>query len=542
MAAELLDPVAPAETVGKSDPVDPLRDPLDGWEPVLAVEPAGWRVFDGDLPTGVVDSSVWTCGTDPAVAALGPAELVPGDPSGHLLATTSPGPRLAGWLEVFDPGTLPDPVLVEYLAACERLKAWCDARAVAATAELTGRCARLRGVGPGADQLPAEQVAAAELAAALAVSPTGARNRVELAAALTRLPGTRWALAAGRIDLAKARAVVDAVAVLADPAARAVEARVLPRAGAATLPALRQALRRAVISADPAAAQACHAAARAARGVWREPLTDGMARLEWVAPAEQVEAGYLWITGLADRARAGDRDRARTQRAAGQAPDMVRTLDACRSDVLADLAAHALAAMQLPRRHGRAPQIGVVVAASTLLGADDDPAELAGTGHPITAEVARRIAADGLWRRLLTDPAGRLCDISADTYQPTQPIRDFVLARDATCHGIGCRTPATRCDLDHTVEWPCGPTSPANLHPLCRAEHRLKTLTDTTITSDGHGGLVWTMPSGRRYDRPAQPLLDHPALVGAATPARPDAPDDPDPPDPPTTEPDEPPF
>lgn len=189
MTAELLEPVAPVDTVDERDPVDPLRDPLEGWEPVLAAEPAGWRVFDGDRPTAVVDSSVLTCGTDPVVAALGPAELVPGDPSGHLLATTSPGPRLAAWLQGFDPDTLPDPVLVEYLAGCERLKAWCDARAVAATAELTGRCARLRGVGPGADEVPAEQVAAAEVAAALALSPTGARNRVELAAALTRLPG-----------------------------------------------------------------------------------------------------------------------------------------------------------------------------------------------------------------------------------------------------------------------------------------------------------------------------------------------------------------
>ena len=57
-------------------------------------------------PTDVVDTSALSCGTDPALRALGPAELVPPDPrtSGpaHPLATTAAGPRLAGLLEVFD--------------------------------------------------------------------------------------------------------------------------------------------------------------------------------------------------------------------------------------------------------------------------------------------------------------------------------------------------------------------------------------------------------------------------------------------------------
>jgi hypothetical protein len=154
----------------------------------------------------------------------------------------------------------------------------------------------------------------------------------------------------------------------------------------------------------------------------------------------------------------------------------------------------------------------VVLAASTLLGLDDEPGELTGFG-PIPAQVARLLATDGVWRRLLTDPAGRLSDVSVDSYRPTQAMRDFVLARDSVCQGPGCRMPAERCDLDHTLEWPCGPTCPGNLCPLCRRDHRLKTLTDATVEPDGAGGLVWTLPSGRRYHRRAEPLLDHPGLT-----------------------------
>src|SRR6185503_12962815 len=52
------------------------------------------------------------------------------------------------------------------------------------------------------------------------------------------------------------------------------------------------------------------------------------------------------------------------------------------------------------------PAIQVVVSADTLLGLDDQPAQLTGYG-PITAQTARRLAADesGTWRRLLTDYA-----------------------------------------------------------------------------------------------------------------------------------------
>jgi len=121
-------------------------------------------------------------------------------------------------------------------------------------------------------------------------------------------------------------------------------------------------------------------------------------------------------------------------------------------------------------------------------------------------------------------------------------MADFVIARDQTCRGLGCRMPAARCDLDHRIPHPQGPTSPDNLDARCRTEHRIKTLTDATVETDGHGGLWITLPSGRRYHRPAEPLLDHPGLITSPGPADPTVDTTASDPDPPATELDPPPF
>jgi hypothetical protein len=227
--------------------------------------------------------------------------------------------------------------------------------------------------------------------------------------------------------------------------------------------------------------------------------------LQWQASDEEIEGFWLWLTSCA---------------LAAQGPRAVddRSLDQIRSDVLADLGARGLAlsltdtGAPLPTRKGRRPQIGVVVAASTLLGLDEEPGELAGVG-PVTAPLARRIAADGQWRRLLTDPrTGRLDEVSADSYAPPQDMVDHVITRDGTCRGLGCRIAATVCDLDHEVPWPAGPTAITNLHALHQRHHDVKTHTDTTVVTEPDGTTVWTLPSGRVYRVPPHRLLQHPDL------------------------------
>jgi hypothetical protein len=160
----------------------------------------------------------------------------------------------------------------------------------------------------------------------------------------------------------------------------------------------------------------------------------------------------------------------------------------------------------LPVQQGRRPHLQVTVAAGTLLGLDEEPAELAGYG-PIPAHMARRIAQDATWRRVLLDGHGVVCCRGETGYRPGADLTGTVITRDATCTFPGCRVPAWRCDIDHIKPYDHSRKGPAqtvagNLHALCRHHHRLKTHTPWTVTRDPDTGVTtWTSPQGRTYQR-----------------------------------------
>jgi hypothetical protein len=143
------------------------------------------------------------------------------------------------------------------------------------------------------------------------------------------------------------------------------------------------------------------------------------------------------------------------------------------------------------------PLISVVVPITMLLGLDDQPGELVGYG-PIPADLAREIAAEGTWRRLLTDPAsGTLLDYGRTTYTPPAGLADFIRARDMHCRFPTCGQRATTADLDHTIPYPDGETSEHNLHASCRHHHRLKTHTPGWhVEQHPPDAVTWTTPTG----------------------------------------------
>jgi MFS family permease len=101
----------------------------------------------------------------------------------------------------------------------------------------------------------------------------------------------------------------------------------------------------------------------------------------------------------------------------------------------------------------------VTIGLLTLLGLADDPGHLTGYG-PIPASVARALAADGEWRRLVTDPSsGAPLDYGRRTYPPPAALVDFLIARDGTCRFPGCHPGAARrvirytTELDQRSEW-----------------------------------------------------------------------------------------
>ena len=85
-------------------------------------------------------------------------------------------------------------------------------------------------------------------------------------------------------------------------------------------------------------------------------------------------------------------------------------------------------------------------------------------------------------------------------YHPSRKLAHLIRARSATCTAPGCRRPAARCDLDHTVPWDHGGiTCECDLAPLCRHHHRAKQAEGWHLDQPEPGVLRWRTPSGRTY-------------------------------------------
>jgi hypothetical protein len=437
-----------------------------------------------------------------------------------------------------DPDTAVEAELVDALSCFERAKSVAEARQLRTMADLSRR-PMFAGCAEHGDDDPQHGIAAAAsiVSVQLRISPRHARSRVELACELVEcLPDTMAALAAGRIDGYRARVLAEETRSLAEhPLLRTqVEAELLQKAEKQTGPQLRAAARKAVLAVDPASAEERHARARGGRAVPPPvPERDGMASCLIRLPAQDMAAFFTAVDAAARRVQT-------------EHPDDPRTLEHVRADILADLSWSALEAGHLGccnpacghlhqpmgTRRGRAAHVGVTVPISTLLGVDDQPGHLHGYG-PITPEVARRLAADGTWRRLLTDPAtGALLDYGSTRYAPATDLADHIVARDRTCRFPTCTWPADGCDADHTVPaGQGGPTNAANLGPLHRRHHLDKTHHGWRLDQPEPGRFIWTSPTGHTYE--VDPEIIGPLLAG-------DQPPDPDPP--PEADPDPPPF
>jgi hypothetical protein len=85
-------------------------------------------------------------------------------------------------------------------------------------------------------------------------------------------------------------------------------------------------------------------------------------------------------------------------------------------------------------------------------------------------------------------------------YRPSLKLQHLVRIRRPTCTFPGCRQPARRCDIDHTVAFDRGGlTCLCNLGPLCRRHHRCKQADGWSLSQSTPGEFLWTTPSGRRY-------------------------------------------
>ena len=401
------------------------------------------------------------------------------------LADLAPGPELSAALAKIDRSRLAGYDLVTLLQAQARQVAHDQAELYATMAAVADATVAAWGLSEGGSE--AWEFQADEIRAALTWTRRAAEDHLALARDLTeRLPQVWEALHSGRIDLPKARAIVDETTCVSQAVAWQIADEVLPRAPQLTTGQLRSRIRKLVITVDPDGAQERYERAVEDRAV--------------VAVRDDgTGTGSIHATSLpADRLAAGMKRLNRLARKAKTRKDP-RTMDQVRTDVFLDLLCGTLQDAQ----PGTGALVDIRVDLATLAGLSEAPGEIPGWG-PVIADVARRIVAeqhDAEWRVVLTDPgSGEVVHDTTTRRRPTAAQQRHVQARHPTCTFPGCRMPAVGCDIDHLRPYSeHGVTATRDLHPACRHDHRGRHIGGWRVQQTRSGAYLWTSPLGRRY-------------------------------------------
>jgi hypothetical protein len=346
----------------------------------------------------------------------------------------------------------------------------------------------------------AEMLAAQELACATQIPYSTARNHLSLVRRVGESLHLSWsALDRGDIELSHLKAVEHATEHCTAELAEAVDAEVIPLTIQRrwTPSEAGKAARRLMLALDPEGSAERAQIAREAADVRFYPELDETATVSATGEASVARRVYDRITADAEAmARNGDDRSAGVRRFHALANAVLGTSDSRDGSVAAG---EVLAHVELP----------------TVLGVNDHPGELVGYG-PICADSARRLAADNRLRRIVTDPlSGAVVDMGRRAYAPSKRLRKAVQAVHPTCTAPGCCRPAVQCEVDHRKEYDAGGrTDQANLKPLCKLHHELKTRKLWKVDDNGDGTDTWTSYLGLTYvkDSRSFPLPEPPPI------------------------------
>ena len=415
------------------------------------------------------------------------------------LLSAMPGITTLTALVAINPQELSPSDRIDYLTALERQTGWLQAlmqRAIVAVAGCDS--SKPNGTDPffGVDDAEREDVSTA-----LRLAPTTAQSRIDVARTLVNhLPNTCSALATGEISPAHATVIAKETAAairdgLPESAIFEIEQRAIAHAEFHTPGQVANQVRTTIARISPETFEEVVARARDTRKVSCYTESDGISTIVAILPAADAQIVMNSIEGFI--------------RAASAEPKSdPRSADMKRADALTAIASAFLSnTSEIVTPHRRPISVNVTIDLPTLLGLAENPGQLAGYGA-IPASVARELAADGKWKRFITDPqTGNLLDYGRRSYEPPQALIDFLIARDRTCRFPGCRRSAALSDIDHAQSWETGGrTSPENLGALCRRHHRLKTHDGWNVESRADGSCTWTSPLGKIYLTPARPI------------------------------------
>ncbi|WP_051721502.1 MULTISPECIES: HNH endonuclease signature motif containing protein [Actinomycetes] len=343
-----------------------------------------------------------------------------------------------------------------------------------------------------------------------------------------RFHGTRAAFAEGDIGFTHVREIVTALQGVSDelitqlePEAIVVAQQGLSRA------VLRNELDRMVIAADPDGAAERRKAMEPHRDYRSSRDLSGLAHISATITAAEAAELDARVTAIAGTVCTRDR-RQPGQRRADAFVAVMRGhqhLDcACERDNCPEKHREPLAA---PPK----PMVKIHTDAATLAGLIGQVPTIDGYGV-IDPALARELAADATWQGLYKEadqfargrrrqpgvtapPPGLLPPDGhggltepppgALTYQPSQALRETIIARDGICRTPGCSTPAAECEIDHVIPFnhadprSGGWTIEENLAPICRPDHKRKTLGYWIARMHSDRTMTWTTQYGQTY-------------------------------------------
>ena len=392
-------------------------------------------------------------------------------------------------------------------SARDQLRA--ERRAVALKVIEAGRfaLARMSEMGHAFEDLIVDdwELVAAELGVELGISRGRACTLITQGRDLiTRLPGFAEVFATGAVDLRVLRVILHRIALVTDPDVTSVIdaqlAQGAPAWNALSDERIAERVDWMVVDVDPEAVRRARESRRS-RGITVEPIGDGMVEIHGRVDAAK---GAVFDQGLDALART-------------VCPDDPRTIDERRSDSVEALTLGATSIPCLcgndscPAAGNEVPKghivVHVLAEQAAVAGESDRPALVPGYGV-VHAEQIQEMVPQAEVR-----PVPLAGDLGTQGgYHPSRKLTDFVRCRDLTCRWPGCNVPIGRCDIDHTMPWPYGPTHPSNTKLYCRLHHVIKTFhcgpggwtdqqhPDGTVTITAPGGRVYTTkPDGALF-------------------------------------------